>query len=138
MNTTHMTWSRCAAVMALLLLASTARAQSQNAGLPGEWFNSYTTARTLGFGGAYVAVADGSVYKFYLPHDGKFIGSAFAYRPGDEVFVHAEVAGLPLTARVPADEAESLHAMERGAPITLNLRMDAAHLFDSASGVSLA
>ena len=57
---------------------------------------------------------------------------------GNEVFVHAEVAGVPLTARVPADEAESLHAMARGAPITLNLRMDAAHLFDSASGASLA
>ena len=57
---------------------------------------------------------------------------------GNEVFVHAEVAGLPLTARVPADEAEALHAMPRGAPLTLSLRMDAAHLFDSASGASLA
>src|SRR5262245_5720810 len=58
MNSTHMTWTRCAAVLALLLLASTARAQAQNAGLPGEWFNGYTTARTLGIGGAFVAVAD--------------------------------------------------------------------------------
>ena len=58
MNTTRMTWTRCAAALALLLLATTARAQSQNAGLPGEWFNSYTTARTLGMGGAFVAVAD--------------------------------------------------------------------------------
>jgi len=57
---------------------------------------------------------------------------------GNEVFVHAEVAGLPLTARVPADEAEALHAMPRGAPLTLSLRMDAAHLFDSVSGASLA
>src|SRR5262245_3953415 len=58
MNSTHMTWTRCAAVLGLLLLASTARAQAQNAGLPGEWFNGYTTARTLGIGGAFVAVAD--------------------------------------------------------------------------------
>jgi ABC-type sugar transport system ATPase subunit len=56
---------------------------------------------------------------------------------GNEVFVHAEVAGLPLTARVPADEAEALHSMARGTPITLYLRMDASHLFDSGSGVSL-
>lgn len=49
---------RGAAVLAVLLVADSARAQVQSAGGPGEWFNRYTTARTLGLGGAFVAVAD--------------------------------------------------------------------------------
>jgi oligogalacturonide transport system ATP-binding protein len=62
----------------------------------------------------------------------------FAEHMGNEVFVHAEIGSLPLTARVPAPQAEALHARARGAELTLYLQMDAAHLFDSASGASLA
>jgi hypothetical protein len=39
------------------------------------------------------AAGDGSVYKFYLPREGKRIGSEFAFRRGDEAALHAE-AGL--------------------------------------------
>ncbi len=42
---------------------------------------------------AFVAEADGSVYKFYLPREEKRIGSAFGFQPGDEATLHAE-AGL--------------------------------------------
>jgi len=62
----------------------------------------------------------------------------FAEHMGNEVFVHAEVGPLPLTARVPAPQAEALHTRPRGSELTLYLQMDAAHLFDAASGVSLA
>ena len=58
MNPTHKAWIRKGALLAVLLLAGPARAQVQNAGGPGEWFNRYTTARTLGLGGAFVATAD--------------------------------------------------------------------------------
>src|SRR5512140_3088365 len=49
-----------ASLVALLLLGATgeARAQAQNGGTPGEWMMRSTTARTLGLGGAYVALAD--------------------------------------------------------------------------------
>lgn len=39
---------------------------------------------------AFVAEADGSVYKFYLPREEKRIGSAFGFRPGEEATLHAE------------------------------------------------
>jgi len=61
MNTTMKASIRAAAACALSLIlgsASPARAQEQRAGGPGEWLMQYTTARTLGLGGAYVAVAD--------------------------------------------------------------------------------
>ncbi len=46
------------ALGAVLALATPAHAQSQTAGSPGEWLSQYSGARTLGLGGAYVAVAD--------------------------------------------------------------------------------
>src|SRR5262245_26244026 len=42
----------------MLTLAAPLRAQEQNAGGPGEWLSRYSTARTLGLGGAFVAMAD--------------------------------------------------------------------------------
>jgi len=45
-------------IVAALALAAHAAAQDQNAGGPGEWLMRYTSARTLGLGGAYVALAD--------------------------------------------------------------------------------
>jgi flagellar hook capping protein FlgD len=47
-----------AAVAAMVWGAAPAVAQDQNAGSPGEWLSGYTSARTLGLGGAYVATAD--------------------------------------------------------------------------------
>jgi hypothetical protein len=48
-----------AALLAALVWAATpAAAQQENAGNPGEWLSRYTSARTLGMGGAYVATAD--------------------------------------------------------------------------------
>ncbi len=42
---------------------------------------------------AFAAESDGSVYKFYLPREGKRIGSEFEFRRGDEATLVAE-AGL--------------------------------------------
>ncbi|MBL9199456.1 MAG: hypothetical protein JNL39_03070 [Opitutaceae bacterium] len=42
---------------------------------------------------AFAATRDGSAYKFYLPREGKRIGSAFGFRRGDEAALAAE-AGL--------------------------------------------
>src|SRR5690349_6211570 len=47
-----------AVALALLVVAAPARAQQADAGNPGEWLARYTSARTLGLGGAYVATAD--------------------------------------------------------------------------------
>ena len=47
-----------AALLTLVAVPQAARAQEANAGGPGEWLSRYTTARTLGLGGAYVATAD--------------------------------------------------------------------------------
>src|SRR5215831_16058390 len=46
------------ALAALALRATPALAQQQNAGAPGEWLSQFSSARTLGLGGAYVATAD--------------------------------------------------------------------------------
>src|SRR6058998_3173457 len=50
-------WTPAALVLALLASHAPARAQ-EAAGVPGEWLSRYTSARTLGMGGAYVATAD--------------------------------------------------------------------------------
>jgi oligogalacturonide transport system ATP-binding protein len=62
----------------------------------------------------------------------------FAEHMGNEVFVHADIGNVPVTARVPADDAEGLHSRARGSPLTLYLQMGAAHLFDNATGGALA
>jgi hypothetical protein len=46
------------AVLALVLSAVPAMAEEENGGAPGSWLSDYVTARTLGLGGAFVAVAD--------------------------------------------------------------------------------
>jgi hypothetical protein len=58
MTRTPISWTGPALVLALLLSGAPARAQDPTAGLPGEWLTRYTSARTLGLGGAYVALAD--------------------------------------------------------------------------------
>ena len=61
----------------------------------------------------------------------------FAEHMGNEVFVHAEIGGVPFTARVPAGQADGLQAQPRGSALTLHLQMDAAHLFDATTGAAL-
>jgi oligogalacturonide transport system ATP-binding protein len=76
-----------------------------------------------------------------VPHAGAIAVPAtlrFAEHMGNEIFAHAEIGGVPVTARIPAADAPSVHGEPRGAPLTLHLHMNAAHLFDPASGASLA
>lgn len=47
----------CAALM-VTALAVPARAQDETGGMPGEWLSRYSSARSLGLGGAFVAIAD--------------------------------------------------------------------------------
>ena len=61
----------------------------------------------------------------------------FAEHMGNEVFVHAAIGGIAVTARVPADHAEALRSAPRGAAIALYVQMDSAHLFDAGTGASL-
>jgi ABC-type sugar transport system ATPase subunit len=62
----------------------------------------------------------------------------FAEHMGNEIFVHADIGGVPVTARVSAEDAPSLNTQPRGSALTLHLHMGAAHLFDPATGASLA
>ncbi len=61
----------------------------------------------------------------------------FTEHMGNEIYVHAEVGGLPVTARVPADQAGGLPGLQRGAATRLHLQLGAAHLFDAETGVAL-
>ena len=57
-------------VVALALLAAGAargHAQTGSAGSPGEWLTQYTSARTLGLGGAFVASADDALGVLWNP-----------------------------------------------------------------------
>ncbi|HEY3215721.1 MAG TPA: PorV/PorQ family protein [Candidatus Eisenbacteria bacterium] len=60
MNRKRLAWrSGAAAVLALTMAqAAPARAEEASAGTPGEWLSQYSSARTLGLGGAFVATAD--------------------------------------------------------------------------------
>jgi oligogalacturonide transport system ATP-binding protein len=62
----------------------------------------------------------------------------FAEHMGNEVFVHADIGNVPVTARVPAADAEGLNVQARGMPLTLHLQMSAAHIFDDSTGAALA
>jgi oligogalacturonide transport system ATP-binding protein len=56
---------------------------------------------------------------------------------GNEVFVHFSIGGVPMTARVPADQQHGLQDLPRGAAHTFHLQMAACHLFDADSGRNL-
>jgi len=50
---------RVLAAMAIVgLCAGPAAAQTEEGGIPGDWLSRYTSARTLGLGGSFVATAD--------------------------------------------------------------------------------
>jgi hypothetical protein len=58
------------AALAALLLAACPRpghAQTPGAGAPGEWLTQYSSARTLGLGGAFVASADDALGALWNP-----------------------------------------------------------------------
>ncbi len=61
----------------------------------------------------------------------------FTEHMGSEIYLHADLGSLPLTARIPAEQALALAGLSRGDPLTLYLQMSACHLFDAASGVNL-
>jgi oligogalacturonide transport system ATP-binding protein len=56
---------------------------------------------------------------------------------GNEVFVHLALGGVPLTARVPAEDLQALAGRERGSACTAHLQMAAAHYFDATTGARL-
>lgn len=57
MNRNLHTWLACA-LLGASAWGAPAAAQEQTAGAPGEWLARYSSARSLGFGSAYVATAD--------------------------------------------------------------------------------
>jgi oligogalacturonide transport system ATP-binding protein len=62
----------------------------------------------------------------------------FTEHMGAEIYVHAEVGGLPFSARVPAESGQALTTLARGSAITLQFQMDHAHLFAAdEAGASL-
>ena len=61
----------------------------------------------------------------------------FVEHMGSEVYVHADVDGLAMSARVPSEHAGALVAAERGAAVTLHALMEHAHLFDAQTGAVL-
>jgi oligogalacturonide transport system ATP-binding protein len=62
----------------------------------------------------------------------------FTENMGNELFVHAELGGHALTARVAEEQAACLQALPRGAALTLHLQMAQSHLFHPDTGVALA
>lgn len=63
--------SRAGTIAALAVLMSVpqaaSRAQDATSGLPGDWLARYSTARSLGLGGAYVAAADEPIGAVWNP-----------------------------------------------------------------------
>ncbi len=62
----------------------------------------------------------------------------FVEHMGNEVYVHLELGGAPMSARVPAEDAAALAGLDRGAAITVYLQLGAAHLFCATTGRALA
>jgi oligogalacturonide transport system ATP-binding protein len=61
----------------------------------------------------------------------------FVEHMGSEVYVHFDLGGLAMSARVPAEQAVALQNGDRGSPVTLHFLVDQAHLFDAETGVVL-
>ena len=58
-----------AALAALTIASSTARAADEAAaGMPGDWLSRYASARSIGLGGAFVAMADDFVLHLRRRH----------------------------------------------------------------------
>ncbi|HEY1397641.1 sn-glycerol-3-phosphate ABC transporter ATP-binding protein UgpC [Roseateles sp.] len=61
----------------------------------------------------------------------------FTEHMGSEVYLHADLGPLPISARIPAEQAVALSGLARGDAVTLHLQMSACHLFDATSGLNL-
>ncbi len=61
----------------------------------------------------------------------------FLEQMGNEVFVHLELGGVSMTARVPPDQLGGLQDKPRGAAHDFHLQLGCGHLFDGASGATL-
>ena len=61
----------------------------------------------------------------------------FTEHMGSEVYLHADLGPLPISARIPAEQAVALNGLARGDALTLHLQMSACHLFDATSGLNL-
>lgn len=61
----------------------------------------------------------------------------FMENMGSEVFVHADIGGLPFTARVAPEALGDLGTKSRGDGHVFHLQAKALHLFDADSGVNL-
>ncbi|WP_395704236.1 ABC transporter ATP-binding protein [Aquabacterium sp.] len=61
----------------------------------------------------------------------------FLEHMGNEVFVHAELGGLPFIGRVAPEALGELAGKQRGDAHVFHLQMSACHAFDAASGVNL-
>jgi hypothetical protein len=53
--------------LGLALASRVARAETETSGMPGEWLSRYSSARTLGLGGAFVATADDPLGALWNP-----------------------------------------------------------------------
>jgi len=61
----------------------------------------------------------------------------FLEHMGSEVFVHFDIGGEPLTARVPADQLNGLQGLTRGQAHDFHLQLGCCHLFCAETGVNL-
>lgn len=66
-RTPHSTRRAIAALALVVASAAPAVAAEQDGGVPGDWLARYTSARTLGLGGAFVAVADDALGAMWNP-----------------------------------------------------------------------
>ena len=61
----------------------------------------------------------------------------FMEQMGNEVFVHLDAGGVPMTARVAPDQLGELQGKSRGAPHMFHFQLGCCHLFDGDSGATL-
>jgi oligogalacturonide transport system ATP-binding protein len=61
----------------------------------------------------------------------------FMEHMGSEIFLYVSMGDVPLTVRLPADEARRIAAMARGDVLSLHVQMSVCHLFDAKTDLSL-
>jgi oligogalacturonide transport system ATP-binding protein len=61
----------------------------------------------------------------------------FCEHMGSEIFVHFDVGTVPMTARVPSDQAHGLTDMPRGSAHSFHFQLERCHLFDAENGLNL-
>jgi oligogalacturonide transport system ATP-binding protein len=61
----------------------------------------------------------------------------FMEHMGSEIFLYVSIGEVPLTVRLPADEAHRISQMTRGDSLNLHVQMSVCHLFDAKTELSL-